>query len=237
MKARTVVIVASSLVLGACASDNNTATTDPSVTVASSSSAATDSTPTTNSAETIGSTSGTASSGDTVSTTDSAATVDTTDTSTNSSEEATVDSGDVDQRIEVAGQALADGDFTLMLDVLNLSGVADEIRDRQVTVFAPNDDAFKSLTGEEYSDLVTNPTKVDDLVRRHIVDGLLTYDDLGAMSEVETIGGEKLTVTNTGGVVTVGGATVIEPKTDALSGDNGQEVVVFGIDQVLLEAS
>jgi uncharacterized surface protein with fasciclin (FAS1) repeats len=140
-----------------------------------------------------------------------------------------------DSRFERAKDALAAGDFSTMLRLLDLSGLAKEIEDRQVTILAPTEDAFKKVTKEQLADLVTNPTKIDDVLKRHIVDEVLTYDELSAKSQVTTLSGETLTVTNEGGTVKVDGAVVSEPKSDSVSGDAGQELSVLGIDTVLLD--
>jgi len=141
-----------------------------------------------------------------------------------------------DSRFDRAKDALAAGDFSTMLKLLDLSGLAREIEDRQVTILAPTEDAFKKLTKDQLADLVTNPTKIDDILKRHIVDEVLSFDELAAKSKVTTLSGETLTVSNDGGTVTVNGAVVSEPKSDNVSGENGQELSVLGIDTVLLDA-
>ncbi len=141
-----------------------------------------------------------------------------------------------DSRFDRAKDALAAGDFSTMLKLLDLSGLAREIEDRQVTILAPTEDAFKKLTKAQLADLVTNPTKIDDILKRHIVDEVLSFDELAAKSKVTTLSGEALTVSNDGGTVTVNGAVVSEPKSDDVSGENGQELSVLGIDTVLLDA-
>jgi uncharacterized surface protein with fasciclin (FAS1) repeats len=60
-----------------------------------------------------------------------------------------------------ARAALNDGDFDSMLRALELSGLADEIEDRQITILAPTEEAFADLPAGTVSDLLTNPTKVD----------------------------------------------------------------------------
>ena len=47
--------------------------------------------------------------------------------------------------------------------------------------------------------------------------------------------GDTLEVSASDGSVMIEGATVSAPSEDALAGEEGQEVAVFGIDQVLLE--
>lgn len=169
-------------------------------------------------------------------------TVGTIDTGTSSvsvsvsSDSATTD-GSVDSRIDRAAEALKAGDFSTMLRLLQLSGLADEIEQREVTILAPTEEAFSAISSDDLENIITNPTQVDDILRRHILDGLYSYEDLQAATSVTTLSGEQLNVTHDGDAVQVEGATVSPPESDAMSGDQGQEVAVFGIDEVLLEQS
>lgn len=139
-------------------------------------------------------------------------------------------------RFDRAKDALAAGDFSTFLNLLQLSGLARDIEERQVTILAPTEDAFQKLTKDQLADLATNPTKIDDILKRHILDEVLTFDELAAKSSVTTLSGDTLTVSNDGGTVTVNGAVVSAPKSDSVSGEQGQEVSVLGIDTVLLDA-
>lgn len=171
---------------------------------------------------------------DTTGTTATSGTVETGGTATG---DAGTDSTSLDDRLDAAADALRDGDFTTMLRLLELSGIADDIEGREITILAPTDGAFTDISADELENLLTNPTQIDDILKRHIVDELLTYDQLGELSEVTTISGETLTVENVGGEITVDGAVVTPPEADAVSGESGQELAVFGIDRVLLEGS
>jgi uncharacterized surface protein with fasciclin (FAS1) repeats len=139
-------------------------------------------------------------------------------------------------RFDRAKDALAAGDFSTFLNLLQLSGLAHDIEERQVTILAPTEDAFKKLSRDQLADLATNPTKIDDILKRHIVDEVLTFDELAAKSSVTALSGDTLSVSNDGGTVTVNGAVVSAPKSDSVSGEQGQEISVLGIDTVLLEA-
>jgi len=141
----------------------------------------------------------------------------------------------VSNRIDEARTALDNGDFTTMLRALELSGLAKDLEDKEVTILAPTDTAFKALSAGTVTDLLANPGQIDDLLKRHIIDGLLTFDELSAKTSVKTMSGETLPVTNEGGVVKVDGATVTEMD-KSVSADNGQDVAVFSIDRVLLDS-
>lgn len=142
----------------------------------------------------------------------------------------------LDDRVDRVGDALSNGDFTTMLDLLELSGLSDELEGREITVLAPSEDAFGELTGDELTDLATDPSRAEEVLRRHIIDGLYTYDELAELTEVTTISDETLAVTTDGDAVVIAGATVSPPSVDELAGEQGQEVAVFGIDRLLLDS-
>lgn len=142
---------------------------------------------------------------------------------------------EVSDRLDTASEALQDGDFSTMLTALKLSGLGKEIQDRAVTLLAPTDTAFKDLDSSQMSDLLTNPTKIDDVLRRHVLDGAYTLDQLRSMTSVKTIDGETLTVATSGSDVTIDGATVSElSSSSSSSSTDGRELMVFQIDKVLL---
>jgi uncharacterized surface protein with fasciclin (FAS1) repeats len=150
--------------------------------------------------------------------------------------DSTTSAGSTDSRFERAKEALAAGDFSTMLELLQLSGLADEIEERQVTILAPSEEAFGKLSRDEVTDLLANPTKIDDILKRHIIDEVLTFDELSTKAEVNTLSGETLVVSAENGSVTVGGAMVSAPSDESVSGEGGQELAVLGIDRVLLDS-
>ena len=171
-----------------------------------------------------------------------AATTLTSDTTLSESSGSTDQSGSTteaaesgDSRLERAKDALAAGDFSTMLELLELSGLAGEIEEREVTILAPTEEAFSELSSDDITDLLANPTQIDDILKRHVIEGVLTFDELAAMSEVTTLSGDVLVVSGDGGSVTVDGAVVSEPSSESLSGAEGQEISVLGIDRVLLD--
>ena len=215
MNHRVVLVLAAlgALALGACGSSVDSSSTSPTDRV------------TTVSSATPGTTS-----------TAGAAGTDSTGTSASTGSSAPSGSSAGTSRFDRAKDALAAGDFSTFLNLLQLSGLARDIEERQVTILAPTEDAFQKLTKDQLADLATNPTKIDDILKRHILDEVLTFDELAAKSSVTTLSGDTLTVSNDGGNVTVNGAVVSAPKSDSVSGEQGQEVSVLGIDTVLLDA-
>ena len=165
----------------------------------------------------------------------SESTSETTDVTTAADDSTGSTDVDFSSRIDQARAALQDGDFTTMLQALELSGISSEVEDRQVTILAPTDNAFGDLSAGQVTDLLANPSQIDDLLKRHIIDELLTFDELSAKTSVKMLSGDTLPVTNDGGVVKVDGATVTEMD-ESVTADNGQDVAVFSIDRVLLDS-
>lgn len=142
---------------------------------------------------------------------------------------------EIDDRIDQAGDALTSGDFSTMLNLLQLSSVADEIDGREITILAPTEEAFGALTTDEVSDLLTNPTKIDDILKRHIIDDLVTFEELSTTSSVTMLSGDTFAVVVDGDTITIEGALVTEGDSEIFRGENGQEVAAFAIDRVLLD--
>lgn len=139
-------------------------------------------------------------------------------------------------RLATARDALQAGNFGLMLQALDLSGLGSTVEANKMTILAPTDAAFGNLTGSDAADLLTNVSKIDDVLKRHMLDGLYTYDQISKLTSVRTVGGDTLPVTFQAGVLKVDGATVTRPS-DMPAATQGQDVVVLGIDRVLLAGS
>jgi len=165
---------------------------------------------------------------------------DTTESSTrvtsSGSSDTTDTQPDLAERANDVRAALEAGDFSTTLDLLELSSVADEIEGREVTVLAPSEDAFGELRADELADLATDVDRSKELLRRHILDELYTYEELAQQTEVTTLSGDTLTVTTDGDTVMIEGVAVTRPKADGLAGEEGQEVAVFEIGKLLLDA-
>lgn len=92
------------------------------------------------------------------------------------------------------------------VDVIDFEEITDT---PEFTFFAPNDDAFTSLTTDEITDLLADPTEVGDVLRNHTVAGRLAASDLTDGMELETEAGDVLVVTIDGDTVKVGEAVVV----------------------------
>lgn len=138
---------------------------------------------------------------------------------------------DLEDRLGRAGEALAQGDFTTLLTALELSGILDQLETQQATLLAPTDTAFAQLSTDDLSDLLTSASQIEEVLRRHVIDESLTWEQLQERSEVTTLSGDILPVAVDGDQVTVGGAAVSEP---GVTNIEEQDLAVYVIDRVLL---
>jgi uncharacterized surface protein with fasciclin (FAS1) repeats len=96
------------------------------------------------------------------------------------------------------------------------------------TFFAPNNEAFTAITSDEAADLLSNPTRVADVLRNHLLGEIVMSDELSEMSQIQPRSGQSFAVTTTGGDVSIGDATVVRADIEAAGG------VIHIVDRVLL---
>ena len=86
------------------------------------------------------------------------------------------------------------------------------------TVLAPTNSAFEALNPDMVEQWKTDPVAAQDFVSAHLIQDSLGTEDIQAMDKVETLTGEEVAVTTSGGIETVGGAEVIEGDLNAKNG-------------------
>ena len=111
-----------------------------------------------------------------------------------------------------------------IVDQVDLSSVLGD----DYTFFAPNDEAFTTLSADETADLLTNPDRILDVLRNHALAEPITSSELAEMDTVRTEAGNELAVTSDGDVVRVGDATVVSSDLEVGGG------IVLVIDGLLL---
>jgi OOP family OmpA-OmpF porin len=99
--------------------------------------------------------------------------------------------------------------------------------DQGITLFAPSDTAFDALPADVIAYLRADPALLRRILAHHAVEGRLHGDQLVA-GPLATSDGGSVDVAVTGGVITVGGATVTGADLMAANG------IVHVIDQVLV---
>jgi uncharacterized surface protein with fasciclin (FAS1) repeats len=143
--------------------------------------------------------------------------------------------GDAAGRIDMAAEALNDGDFTLMLEALSMSGLADDLDDGDVTILAPSDSAFQALSTDAVGELFASPSSIDDILQRHVLTDAYSFEELKSRSAVETLSGATLTVKADGDALVIDGARVTEIEELDEDSSSVDEFRLYAIDQVLLD--
>lgn len=118
--------------------------------------------------------------------------------------------------------------LTTVSRLINDAGLAETLRGAgPYTLFAPSDEAFKSVPAATMSQLVANKNLLEQLLSHHVVAGKLMSADL-SIASVKTVQGASLALGKAGTFVTVEDAVVTQAD---LSASNG---VVHVVDRVLM---
>jgi len=134
------------------------------------------------------------------------------------------------------GEAIGeDGNLSIMAGLISVTDLAATLQNEgPYTVFAPANDAFGNLTPEVIAGILTDDDIRTQVVSNHVVNGSYTAAELRNMTEggntttLTTLAGENLTVSESGGLLTVDNATVGTPEINASNG------IVHVIDRVLV---
>lgn len=128
---------------------------------------------------------------------------------------------------------LENNDFTILRNVLLYAEMGDALKTSNITVFAPNDAAFKASGYGDASALTAlPPATVRQILEYHILGETVAASGLatGTTMSVQSIGQKPLYFTRNASVLTVNGARVV---TADLKANNG---VIHVIDRVLIPA-
>ena len=100
-------------------------------------------------------------------------------------------------------------------------------QERGLTLIVPVDSAWEAFGADEFAAVLQDPNAVALLLSEHLAIGVFNIDELLATGALATAMARTLPVVDSDGVITIGGATVIEAD---LTADNG---VVHLIDAVI----
>jgi uncharacterized surface protein with fasciclin (FAS1) repeats len=136
------------------------------------------------------------------------------------------------QQAEQDVVVLAQGERSLstLVEAVTAAELVDTLKaEGPYTVFAPTNEAFAALGNEQLRELLQpeNRDQLKSILTYHVVPGELTADKLEDGQKLETVQGDSLTVSISGGTVKIDDATVVRPDVDASNG------VVHVIDGVL----
>jgi uncharacterized surface protein with fasciclin (FAS1) repeats len=130
--------------------------------------------------------------------------------------------------VEVADEA---GNFSTLLAAAKAAGLAEVLADGgPFTVFAPTDEAFAKLPRGTVDSLLKpqNREKLAAILKYHVVDGRVYSEDALAAKQAETLQGESVRISATGGQARINKANLVKTDIDAANG------VIHVVDQVLL---
>lgn len=118
-----------------------------------------------------------------------------------------VDGSTADAQSDLAAQ-LREAGLNSLASAIDVVDVGQLIGAPGFTLLAPSDVAFQAMDPDEMGDLLANPESLLAVLRNHVIEEQLSSVDLSALSSVRTQAGNDLAVTESGGVLTIGGATV-----------------------------
>lgn len=130
--------------------------------------------------------------------------------------------------------------FASVLSTCGLTNVFSE-SEKQFTVFAPSNDAFKAIPTEKFSSLLSDKELLSSKMKGHIVEGKLDYSELsnkvssnGGTFKLKTLLGKTLKVSLNGSVIIIkdnNGAVASVIGGKSINTENG---TIFIIDKVLV---
>lgn len=124
--------------------------------------------------------------------------------------------------------------LSTLLTAINAGGLSDTLAgDGPFTVFAPNNDAFASVSANVLAALLnaSNKEKLVTLLTHHVAIGSVASGALSDGQMVETLANTTVKVGITGEAVTINGASVVDADVMASNG------IVHVIDKVLVPTS
>ena len=129
--------------------------------------------------------------------------------------------------------AVGAGNFKTLVAAVKAAGLVDALANKELTVFAPTDEAFAKLEPGtvEYLLKPENKQALVDILTYHAVPGRVTASDAYGLRGAKTLNGQRLPINLQDEVPTVGNSNLV--KTD-INCSNG---VIHVIDNVLLPVS
>jgi uncharacterized surface protein with fasciclin (FAS1) repeats len=135
---------------------------------------------------------------------------------------------------DIVQTAMSAGTFETLVSALQAADLVEALKgEGPFTVFAPTDEAFAALPEGTLDDLLKseNKSKLQSILKYHVVQGKAKASDVTGMEEAETLDGAKIGIkTKDGAVMLTGKNEATVTKTDVMA-SNG---VIHVIDSVLM---
>jgi len=130
--------------------------------------------------------------------------------------------------VNLADRVSANPSLSTFTSLVARAGLTDTLKSGgPYTVFAPTNEAFKSVPASAMDDLSKHPEKLKDVLSYHLVSGKLAAADI-KNSNAKSVNGATLALAKAGDFVTVDSAAVVTADLGATNG------VVHTIDTVLM---
>jgi len=86
------------------------------------------------------------------------------------------------------------GNYKNLLYELEESGLAEQLKQEELTMIAPSDEAFNALSDEAFNKFSDPQTRIK-VLQYHLIPGKVTAEDI-ERGEITTLAGEKINVSN-----------------------------------------
>lgn len=116
--------------------------------------------------------------------------------------------------------------FENLVAEVEAAGLTETLKQEQLTVLAPNDEAFNALPDEVF-DKFSEPENRLKVLQYHLIPGEVTQEDVDR-GEITTLAGEAIAISDNNNTLTLNNAQTVFPSTVANNG------VIIEIDRVLL---
>ncbi len=131
---------------------------------------------------------------------------------------------------DVVSLLAADGSFTVLVDALERTGLAETLQSEgPFTLFAPTDEAFGALPAGTLDSLSTE--QLAEVLRYHVVPGMIGAEDAVAAGSAATVQGGEVMIAEGENGVTVNDASVVTADVEASNG------VIHVVDTVLMPSA
>jgi transforming growth factor-beta-induced protein len=154
----------------------------------------------------------------------------TTDTSVNAGPSATVETYDPNRAQDLVEALQSDGRFTQLLSAFDATEMPNFIAGLDsFTLFAPTDEAFAALPGDELQRLLDNPDQLKEVLQYHVTLEAITPAQLARQTTVQSVNAYIIDISLDGNDIVLNNDARISSNSF-----NAAEGVIFSIDKVLL---
>jgi uncharacterized surface protein with fasciclin (FAS1) repeats len=121
--------------------------------------------------------------------------------------------------ISVADTITKNPNLSTFNGLINASGVAQTLQTTgPFTVFAPSNEAFQALPAKTLEDLKSQPEKLANLVKYHVIPGSIAATSVAQNTKVKALNGNELEISKAGEFMTVESAIVTQADIIASNG-------------------